>query len=317
MEALYTVSTYVLIFFIYCFIGWVWETIIRSANARRYVNSGFLTGPWLPIYGCGAVLMLAASYPANGIPALTFVFGGAAATVMELLTGLTMEKLFAVRYWDYTKYPLNVKGYICLPVTLLWGAFSLLLVYVINPPVEAFMFMLPSYVSIPTALILAVLFVADIIHSTKAALAIKASLETLRSCLDVTGKLTLAAEKLGERMSVSNESLIVELDALKREREKLSAALTSKLNRHMTDDERRILGEASELLSEIKKSNAELRERLERLRPRRRSIKSLLSRNPLAISSKYGGLLERLREVSSSDELFIHGDSGEKHGDEK
>ncbi|MCD7944714.1 MAG: putative ABC transporter permease [Clostridia bacterium] len=303
MDKLYTASTYILIFFVYCFIGWVWECAIKSVGARKPVNSGFLTGPWLPIYGCGAYLMLAASYPADGNPALTFIFGGAAATIMELLTGLTMEKLFAVRYWDYTKYPLNVKGYICLPVTLLWGAFSVLLVYVIHPPVAELMFGIPAPVSIPLSAVLSALFVVDFVHSTRTALSLKATLEALRSRVDMTGKLTLAAEKLGEKVSLGRESGFG-LDALRRESARLSDALAERFDARIPDEERKILGEVSELLSDIKKSNAELRTRLEALKPERKSMMSLLSRSPSVKSREFGDLLQRLRELPDTDEIF-------------
>ena len=69
------------------------------------------------------------------------------ATVLEYVTGAVMERLFHMRYWDYSDKPLNVNGHICLPVSIAWGGFSLLLIYLLHPPVEDLVFWLPGAVT--------------------------------------------------------------------------------------------------------------------------------------------------------------------------
>ena len=108
----YTLGQWLLFFFLYCFLGWVWESCYVSARQRRWVNRGFLHGPLLPIYGFGAVIILWATLPVRGSLPLIFLLGMLAATALEYVTGAAMEALFKVRYWDYSKQPCNLHGYI-------------------------------------------------------------------------------------------------------------------------------------------------------------------------------------------------------------
>lgn len=104
MEA-YTPLQWLLIFFVYSVLGWVWESCYVSVKSKRWVNRGFLHGPWLPIYGSGAVVVLLVTLPARGRPALIFLLGMIGATVLEYVTGESMEKFFHMRYWDYSDKP--------------------------------------------------------------------------------------------------------------------------------------------------------------------------------------------------------------------
>ena len=160
MEA-YTPLQWLLIFFVYSVLGWVWESCYVSVKSKRWVNRGFLHGPWLPIYGSGAVVVLLVTLPAQGRPALIFLLGMIGATVLEYVTGESMEKLFHMRYWDYSDKPLNVNGHICLGVSIGWGVFSLVLLYVLHPPVEDLVLWLPVPVAQVLALCLTATFAED------------------------------------------------------------------------------------------------------------------------------------------------------------
>ena len=110
----YTPGQWALLFFFYCFCGWVWESCYVSAKQRQWVNRGFLHGPLLPIYGSGAIIILFVTLPVADNLWLVYVLGMLAATLLEYVVGAVMEQLFKVRYWDYTKQPCNLHGYICL-----------------------------------------------------------------------------------------------------------------------------------------------------------------------------------------------------------
>lgn len=124
-------------FIIYCFIGWIWETLFVSLQHRKFVNRGFLHGPVIPIYGFGALAILFATMPFKDNLFLVFISGMVGASVLELGTGIAMEAIFGVRYWDYHNLPLNIKGYISLPSSIVWGLFSIVMVKVIHVPIEA------------------------------------------------------------------------------------------------------------------------------------------------------------------------------------
>lgn len=123
-------------FFVYCFLGWIWETSYVSIRTRKFVNRGFLHGPLIPIYGFGAMAILFVTLPVRDNLWLVFICGMLGASVLELVTGCTMEAIFHVRYWDYTNIPTNIKGYISLPTSIVWGFFSILMIKFIHNPIE-------------------------------------------------------------------------------------------------------------------------------------------------------------------------------------
>ena len=166
----YTTGQWILLFFFYCFLGWVWESCFVSAKQHRWVNRGFLTGPLLPIYGSGAIIILLATIPVAESSVLVFLLGMAAATALEYVTGAVMEKLFKVRYWDYSQQPFNVNGYICLGCSIAWGFFSLAMVWFIHPPVARLLCRIPAWCVDPLAVLLTVLFTVDVVRSVQAAM---------------------------------------------------------------------------------------------------------------------------------------------------
>ncbi len=175
----YTLGQWLLFFFLYCFLGWVWESCYVSARQRRWVNRGFLHGPLLPIYGFGAVIILWATLPVRGSLPLIFLLGMLAATALEYVTGAAMEALFKVRYWDYSGKPFNLNGHICLTSSLAWGAFSILLVRVLHPPFEDLVLWLPSFLTDALACALTVYTTADTVRSFQAAMDLREVLTRL------------------------------------------------------------------------------------------------------------------------------------------
>ena len=176
---LYTTGQWVLLFFFYCFCGWVWESCYVSLRQRRWVNRGFLHGPVLPIYGSGAIIILFVTLPVRQDLRLVFLLGTAAATALEYVTGAVMERLFQMRYWDYSSQPFNLHGYICLTSSIAWGFFSILLVRLIHPPISRLLADVPSLLVDPLALVLTALFAVDVVQSTQAALDLKRVLTKL------------------------------------------------------------------------------------------------------------------------------------------
>ena len=164
-------------FAIYCFVGWAFESVYVSMEHRKWVNRGFLNGPFLPIYGFGAIIMLFSALPVrNSIP-LTFLFGMIGATLLEYVTGYLMEKIFQVKLWDYSYEPLNLNGYICLGCSLMWGGLSLLLVRVIHKPVETLVLGINDMALMIIDITFAVYFVWDLVTSVRQAFDLKKIIE--------------------------------------------------------------------------------------------------------------------------------------------
>ena len=169
----YTTGQWVLLFFFYCFCGWVWESCYVSLRQRRWVNRGFLHGPLLPIYGSGAIIILFATLPVENDLRLVWLLGMLAATVLEYVTGAVMERLFQVRYWDYSKQKFNLNGHICLSSSIAWGFFSILLVRFLHPPVGRLLADVPAWLVDPAAIVLTAVFSADVVRSVQDALDLK------------------------------------------------------------------------------------------------------------------------------------------------
>lgn len=123
-------------FFIYSFLGWVWESAYVSLKEKRLVNRGFVTGPVCTIYGCGAVAVYLTLKPISGNLLFLFVGGIVVPTILEYLTSVLMEAVFHTRWWDYSSSRFNFQGRICLGASLGWGFFTVILFYILHPFVE-------------------------------------------------------------------------------------------------------------------------------------------------------------------------------------
>ena len=117
--------------------GWVWETVYCSLVERRPVRRGFLFGPACPIYGTGAIAVYVLLGQLKS-PLAVFVAGAVLATAIEYATGRVLEERFGKRWWDYTGWPLNYRGLVCPIASAVFGVFSVLVVFVIEPQLIAF-----------------------------------------------------------------------------------------------------------------------------------------------------------------------------------
>ncbi|NLC96394.1 MAG: hypothetical protein GX675_02360 [Erysipelotrichaceae bacterium] len=166
-------SYWLSLFFLYSLAGWIWETSFVSIKQKEFVNRGFLFGPWLPIYGFGALIILISTKPFSDSYLHVFIIGIISATILEYITGWLMNKLFKVRYWDYSSEPFNLNGHICLHVSIAWGFFSLFLVFFLHVYVDKFLLLIPRNILDIITLIFTVLFVADTTQSVRNALDLK------------------------------------------------------------------------------------------------------------------------------------------------
>ena len=123
----YTLLQWIAFFYIYCFFGWCFESGYATIKERKLTNRGFLRGPYIPIYAFGALFVLIITDNFHGNNLEVYFSGMIAATILEYITGYVMEKLFKVKYWDYSDHKFNLSGYISLSTSIAWGFLSLLL----------------------------------------------------------------------------------------------------------------------------------------------------------------------------------------------
>lgn len=147
--------------------GWVWETVYCSLVERRPVRRGFLFGPACPIYGTGAMAVYVLLGQLKS-PLAVFVAGAVLATVIEYATGRVLEERFGKRWWDYTGWPLNYRGLVCPIASAVFGVFSVLVVFVIEPQLIAFFSSWGETACEAAATACALTFVADMALSVMA-----------------------------------------------------------------------------------------------------------------------------------------------------
>ena len=185
----YTIWQWLLFLYIYCFIGWCWETSYVSIKKHKFENRGFLRGPVLPIYGTGAIMMLVVSAPFRDNLILTYFAGVVGATALELVTGMAIEALFKVRYWDYSKKFCNYKGYICLGSSVAWGFFTIILTRYIHEPIEHLVLGVPSKVVNVVSVLLTFCMLVDFVLSFHGALKLRILLDKMRGVMTEIGVL--------------------------------------------------------------------------------------------------------------------------------
>lgn len=217
----YSIIQWLFFFYFYCFFGWCFESTYVSLKEKHPVNRGFMRGPFLPLYGSGAIMMLVVSMPFQDNIFLTYVAGCIGATVLEYVTGVTMEALFKVRYWDYSNQKFNFQGHICLGSSLAWGLLTILMTEFVHKWVENVVFMIPSSVLTIVTYVLTVGIAADFALSFKAAMDLrdvlirmeraKEELERIQKRLDVmiaviNEDITIHKAEFAENMSIKREA---------------------------------------------------------------------------------------------------------------
>ena len=120
------------LFLFYSFIGWIIEIIFTFFTEHKIVNRGFLIGPLVPIWGTGAILITLILNPKDSIFSL-ILSSAVIGSVLEYVVNYVMEKIFKVRWWDYSQFPFNINGRVCLITSSLFGIAGLLVVKVFNP----------------------------------------------------------------------------------------------------------------------------------------------------------------------------------------
>ena len=334
----YTWYQWLTFFFIYCFFGWIFESTYVSAKTGHFVNRGFLRLPLLPLYGTGAVMMLWVSLPVKDNLFLVYLAGVIAATILEYVTGWGMEKLFKMKYWDYSNQRFNVKGYICLSSSIAWGFLTIFLTEVVHRPIEHYVLGLPVMVNIIFVLITSLLFAADTAESVKTALDLAKVLDAMTDMRaeldDIQVQMALLKAETSERVAEAREEAAARLSRMKSGAAVHAAALkddTAERLNELVENTMEITEDAAARVSgtlaqrtegsrqaiqrdELNKSAvqdrkdklAALSQRLVSITEKRHMLsthmdfyrRGILKGNPTASSSRFAEALKELREIA-------------------
>ena len=161
----YTVSSLVLMFFLFSFVGWLWEVNLHLLSDGVFVNRGILQGPWLPIYGSGCVMILLLLYRLRRAPLKEFFATVVLCGFVEYFTSYFMEAMYQTRWWDYSGYFLNLNGRICAEGLFVFGVGGFAVVYLAAPAIDNCLRRLKPKLCVTLCVVLLALFVCDGLYS--------------------------------------------------------------------------------------------------------------------------------------------------------
>lgn len=241
--------------------------------------------------------MLFVSLPFQDNLFLTFLAGSIGATVLEYVTGVGMEALFKVRYWDYSDQKLQFQGHICLSSSLAWGVLAIFLTRVLHGPVERLVLRLSEQIVTPCLYLVTIVVAADFTLSIKEALDLKDVLVKLEK---VKKELELMQKRLDVIAAFAEDAAEKRKQERSRRTEELAALLEAKFQELRNT---RIGGTAAEELSELRERFVELRSRREQLgKVRGMHKRHLLLNSPSMRSERFKEALELLKQSAAERE---------------
>ena len=160
-------SIYVLLFFLYSFLGWCLEVICKLITEKRFINRGILIGPICPIYGYGVLIMTLFFRKYLNDPITLFILIIVSCSILEYFTSYFLEKVYHTRWWDYSTKKFNINGRICLETMIPFGILGLLIMNYMNPIVFNLLNILPNYLIYILGTIFLITYIIDNIISCK------------------------------------------------------------------------------------------------------------------------------------------------------
>ena len=292
----YTIQQWLLYFYVYCFLGWVFESCYVSFRKKQWVNRGFLHGPFLPIYGSGAVMMLFVSEPFKDNLILTYFAGVAGATLLELVTGAAMEALLKVRYWDYSNQKYNYKGYICLSSSVAWGFLTILMNEVFHPAILYVLAIVPKMADEIFVWVVSAGLAVDLCISVRDAIDLRnilIGMENVRKEVVILRKradVVIAVLDQEWREYVKNHPAVERMDEIGKEIELRLAKM-----KEMAELPRLPEHQKLEML-DMKERIGKLKERNFRLKRKGTgNVRMLIKGNPTMVSPKYADAFNQLK----------------------
>ena len=186
------------IFLVYAFLGWCAEVAYAAVHNGKFVNRGFLNGPVCPIYGVGMLVVVTLLWGLRHNLILLFLGSAGLTTTLEYATGLILERFFHDKWWDYSDKPFNVKGYICLEFTVLWGLAAAFVVGAVLPFVFMVINKTPFVFGVILMSVLLAVFVTDLAITVTELVKLP---KKMGAMLEAERALKAISDKIGENIS--------------------------------------------------------------------------------------------------------------------
>lgn len=212
----YTILDAGLMFFLYGFLGWCLEVVFCGLQEGHFINRGFLNGPICPIYGVGGTIVILCLTPIKKHFFLLFIVSIILTSALEYLTGWVLEKIYHVRWWDYSDKPFNINGYICPLFSLGWGIACTALMYGIHPVLYGLIYKLPWIIKLAAVIILLVLIIIDL---TVTVITLKNFSVKIRALEDAAKRMHDLSDNVGEFIYEKAENGVKKGEAFKESKE--------------------------------------------------------------------------------------------------
>lgn len=220
---------FLMFFIIYSFLGWILESIYKTISQKKPVNSGFLYGPFCPIYGIGAIIMYLFLYDFKGNTFLIFCLGFVVLSVWEYLVSVLLEKFFHTRYWDYSHKKYNLQGRVCLANSIYWGILGIVFMQFIHPGIQQLLNLIPIQILQYISIIFIAYFIIDTVTSVIAINHINVKLTKLSELNQAIKDRIEEIKLLGQ--TAKSDTIQAAIEELNLKKAELKETLAKKLNR--------------------------------------------------------------------------------------
>ena len=326
----YSLYEYLWFFIIYAVGGWCLEVSYHVVTKGHFINRGFLNGPVCPIYGFGMLIVIICLLPLKDNKMIMFFGSIVLATLLELVTGFMLEKLFHERWWDYSKEPFNFHGYICLKFSIEWGIACLIVVDLVHTFFAGIIKHFPRVPGIILLVVCLAIFAADCVATV---ITVRGFNNRLRLMNEVGARIRKLSDAMGEDITDAtlhgiekSQQVKEQIDDTKERLDERSAAVRKDIDEKSAEF-RKQLAEGREKFSEVsadikeqieikrtgsaeeraeKRAQAEkelaaLRIRLEKLRaPQARGQRRLLRAFPEMNNARFTDEIELLKKVAEN-----------------
>ncbi len=241
------------IFIVYAFIGWCTEVSYATLDTGKFVNRGFMNGPYCPIYGVGVIIVVGILTPLQDRLLILFVGSFFLTSVLEFVTGFVLEKVFHNKWWDYSEFPFNIKGYVCLKFSILWGLGCTFIVKVVHPIIYDVILWIPHMLGVILISVIMAVFFADLAITVATILKFNQRLKVMD---EIAASIHRLSDEIGENIYEGVSGVLEKSE----EFQDSHAELMDKWNERKEN-----MREIPTLLEAKKRERAELMEKYEKL----------------------------------------------------
>lgn len=207
----YSISIYFLLFMTYSIAGWFMEVTCKSIEAKKFINRGFMIGPYCPIYGWGAIAITLLLHRYTEDWFVLFCMSIITCGILEYATSYVMEKLFHARWWDYSRRKYNINGRICLETLIPFGILGLVIMYITNPLILSNLMKISEGILNIISIVLFAIFIIDGAISLKVVSDVRIAgtkLSKENGTMDNTEEMTAKVKEVLLGKSILNRRLV-------------------------------------------------------------------------------------------------------------